>query len=72
MTVNTEEILGLVKSYENQVKQIKDEILRLCWYMRGGVNYNDAMMMSVEDRQIIGKIVTDNLETSKKSGLPFF
>jgi hypothetical protein len=40
--------------------------------MRGGVNYNDAMMMSVEDRQIIGKIVTDNLETSKKSGLPFF
>ena len=72
MTLNTEEILGLVKSYENQVKQIKDEILRLCWYMRGGVNYNDAMMMSVEDRQIIGKIVTDNLETSKKSGLPFF
>ena len=72
MTLNTKEILGLVKSYENQVKQIKDEILRLCWYMRGGVNYNDAMMMSVEDRQIIGKIVTDNLETSKKSGLPFF
>lgn len=72
MTLNTEEILGLVKSYENQVKQIKDEILRLCWYMRGGVNYNDAMMMSVEDRQIIGKIVTDNLETSKKSGMPFF
>ena len=72
MTLNTEEILGLVKSYENQVKQIKDEILRLCWYMRGGDNYNDAMMMSVEDRQIIGKIVTDNLETSKKSGLPFF
>jgi hypothetical protein len=72
LTLNTEEILGLVKSYENQVKQIKDEILRLCWYMRGGVNYNDAMMMSVEDRQIIGKIVTDNLETSKKSGLPFF
>ena len=72
MTLNTEEILGLVKSYENQVKQIKDEILRLCWYMRGGINYNDAMMMSVEDRQIIGKIVADNLDTSKKSGMPFF
>lgn len=40
--------------------------------MRGGVNYNDAMMMSVEDRQIISKIVSDNLETSKKSGMPFF
>jgi hypothetical protein len=40
--------------------------------MRGGINYNDAMMMSVEDRQIISKIVSDNLETSKKSGLPFF
>jgi hypothetical protein len=40
--------------------------------MRGGINYNDAMMMSVEDRQIISKIISDNLETSKKSGLPFF
>jgi hypothetical protein len=40
--------------------------------MRGGISYNDAILLSTEERQLIGKIVTDNLETSKKSGLPFF
>jgi hypothetical protein len=40
--------------------------------MRGGITYNDAILLSNEERQLIGKIVTDNLETSKKSGLPFF
>lgn len=72
MTLNTEGILGLVKSYENQVKTIKQEILRFCWYMRGGISYNDAMLLSVEDRKIISEIVKENLETAKKSGMPFF
>ena len=72
LTKNTEEILGLVKSYENQVKQIKDELLRFCWYMRGGISYSDAMLLSTEDRKIINNIIKDNLETSKKSGMPFF
>ena len=40
--------------------------------MRGGLNYSDAMMLSHQDREIISKIVEDNLETTKKSGLPFF
>jgi hypothetical protein len=57
---------------EAQSKAIKEEVLRLCWYMRGGLDYNDAMLLSLDDRKIIGKIVKDNLETSKKSGMPFF
>lgn len=40
--------------------------------MRGGLNYNDAMLLSVEDRRIINEIIKDNLETAKKSGMPFF
>jgi hypothetical protein len=40
--------------------------------MRGGLSYDDAMYLSQSDREIIGKIVKDNLETAKKSGMPFF
>lgn len=40
--------------------------------MRGSISYDDAMMLSFEDRQIISKIIKDNLETTEKSGLPFF
>ena len=34
--------------------------------------YDDAMMLSYDDRQVIAKIISDNLETTKESGLPFF
>jgi hypothetical protein len=40
--------------------------------MRGGLSYDDAMLLSLEDRKIINEIVKDNLETAKKSGMPFF
>lgn len=37
-----------------------------------GMSYWDALMLSYDERDIIGEIVKDNLETTKKSGLPFF
>jgi hypothetical protein len=37
-----------------------------------GISYNEVMMMCYEERNIIGDIIKDNLETTKKSGLPFF
>lgn len=40
--------------------------------MRGGLSYDDAMMLSHEDRKIISDIIKENLETTKESGLPFF
>jgi hypothetical protein len=40
--------------------------------MRGGVSYEDLLNMSSSERNDIGKIIEENLETTKKSGLPFF
>ena len=40
--------------------------------MRGGLTYDEAIMLGIEERNIIGKIVEDNMETTKNSGLPFF
>jgi len=61
-----------VADYEGEVKSIKKNILKMCWYMRGGVTYSELMDMSVTERNIIGKIIEDNLETTKKSGMAFF
>jgi hypothetical protein len=44
----------------------------MCWYMRGGLSYNDAMLLGSDERRIINEIIKDNLETAKKSGMPFF
>ena len=40
--------------------------------MRGGVTYEDAMQMSQQERTAISNIIKDNLETTKKTNLPFF
>ena len=58
--------------YEGEVRNIKKNILKMCWYMRGGVTYDELMDMSVTERNIIGGIIEENLETTKKSGLAFF
>ena len=72
MYLDTQGIEKLVKQYELDIKAIKDELLRICWFMRGSVSYFDSLMLDVEEREIIGKIISDNLETTKESGLPFF
>ena len=52
--------------------QIRAESLRLSWYMRGGVSYNDVMQMSSAERKLISELAKENIETTKKSNLPYF
>ena len=42
------------------------------WYMRGSINLDQAMMLTYDDRKHIGEIIEENLETTKKTGLPFY
>jgi hypothetical protein len=51
---------------------IKENAYKLSWYMRGGLDMVDAMNLGHEDREIIRKLIEDNLKTTKDSGLPFF
>lgn len=69
---SADEIIALLKSFEKESKAIKEDALRMCWFMRGGVTYSEIMAMSIHEREIISKIITDNLEVSKKTGLPYF
>jgi hypothetical protein len=40
--------------------------------MRGGITYEEVFFMSPDEREIIGTIVKANLETTRKTGLPFY
>lgn len=51
---------------------IKFNAQKLSWYMRGGIDFTDIMNMSAEEINNLNKIIDDNLETTKKSKLPFF
>jgi hypothetical protein len=62
----------MIDAMEKETQNIRLDVLKLCWYMRGGVTYDEAMQMSQTDHTLINDIVKENLETTKKSGLPFF
>lgn len=71
MNLDAEGIDKLVQEFDQDSKAIKDEIFKMCWFMRG-MPPSEAYMLCPEDREIIGKIIETNLETTRESGLPFF
>jgi hypothetical protein len=37
-----------------------------------GLGYSEAMNLSQEERELVSEIIKENLEITKKTGLPFF
>jgi hypothetical protein len=68
--MSNSDIEDYLKSIDGEAKQIKDEIFRISWYMRGGVSSHDLFhVYSSEDRTIINNIIKDNIEATKTSKL---
>ena len=57
---------------DKEINDIKLEALKMSWWMRGGLTYDQAMQLGVSERKLISQIISENMETTKKSGLPFF
>lgn len=57
---------------DKEVVVIRREALQMSWFMRGGITYDQALQLSVSERNLISELIKENLETTKKSGLPFF
>lgn len=62
----------MVDAMEKESDDIRQEAIRMTWYMRGGINYEQALQLSSGERKIISALIKENLDTTKKSGLPFF
>jgi hypothetical protein len=61
-----------VENLEKEADNIRSESLRLAWYMRGGITYDQVLMLSANERQMISNLAKDNIETTKKTNLPWF
>lgn len=72
MTLTDEGIVAELDRYDKESKALKNEALKLSWYMRGGLTYDDAMFLSQAEREMVGEIIKENIEITKKSGLNFF
>ena len=72
MTSTPDQIEAIVEKMDKEVKSLKQDLLKMCWFMRGGITYSEACNMGVNERELINAIIKDNLETAKKTGQPFW
>jgi hypothetical protein len=66
------EIVTHLKDFDNQAKNLKLELMKICWFMRGGMSWNEALNLSPDERNIASQLVKENMDTAKKTGQPFF
>ena len=57
---------------DQEAKKIRTDTLRMCWAMRGGVTYNEAMMLSPTERDSVAALMKENIDTTNKTGLNYF
>jgi hypothetical protein len=70
--MSNDDIVQELKKLDKQCDSVKDEAIRITWWMRGGISYNDALLLSSKEKEIIANLIKENVETSKKTGTPIF
>jgi hypothetical protein len=55
----------MVERMDQEAKDIRQQSLKMSWYMRGGATYEDVLQMSFQERDLVTALIKDNLETTK-------
>lgn len=72
LSLNPDTLKKQIDQMGEQVNAIQKNCLQMAWYMRGSVSYEDVLNMSEVERKHINSIIESNLETTKKTSMPFF
>ena len=72
MNLDNEGIVQELERLDRESRAIREESLKMAWFMRGGLSFEEAMYLSHSDKAAITKLVEENMKTTKESGLPFF
>lgn len=72
MSLDNESIAEMLNDFEKDSKALKTNLLKMCWYMRGGLSLDEAWTIGPMDRDIVNDIIKENLKTTEESGMPFF
>jgi|TARA_Y100000310_G_scaffold205538_1_gene205910 hypothetical protein len=59
-----------MQSLSEESQAIEKQVFEICWYMRGGINLEQAWQLTHDQRVIIMDIINANIERTQSSGLP--
>ena len=60
----------MLKQFDTEADNHKTQLFKLVWYMRGGINLDQAFMLSQKDQKLIFEVISDNIKNTEKSGMP--
>jgi hypothetical protein len=66
------DIVKHLKDFDSEAKNLKLELMKICWFMRGGMSWQESLNLSPDERSIAAQLVKENMDTTKKTGQPFF
>lgn len=72
LSLDIDQIEKLTDGMVKEIDQLDKNAVKMAWYMRGGISYNDIMNMTGKQVDAINAVIEENLETTKKSQMPFF
>jgi len=72
LTLNNEQVVDMLESYDKESKALKKSLLKLCWGMRGSVSLDEIYQLSYHDRELINQIIKEHIEVTNETGLPYF
>jgi hypothetical protein len=72
LSLDNESIVEMINDFDRDSKALKKNIFKICWFMRGGLSFSEAMEIGAQDRDLINSIIEENINTTKETGLPFF
>lgn len=65
--MNNQEIGEELDRLESESNQIKDAVINICWWMRGGISHAESWNLTEKERGMINNLIKNNLETMKKN-----
>lgn len=65
--MNNQEIGEEIQRLEDESNQIKDAVINICWWMRGGISHYEAWNLTEKERNMVQRLIKNNLETMKKN-----
>lgn len=65
------EIEEYLVGLDDEISKFKEDLFRISWYMRGGVNINDLLhTYSNDDILLLHKIIKENIELTQETKMP--
>ena len=72
LTLSNEVIVDLINNFEKESKALIKHLHNLVWHQRGGLTINEAFQLGFTDREIISELISDRVETTNETKLPYF